>query len=149
MRRRKVTILILGAISLIAVSWLLIRPTIARSLPGATAYLSCSDGLFTYSKKFDSGSVGPFSVGQTKDAALSGLNSYGRSFIIPMELSKAEADKMYFRRQIHVTPQIRSFLKRSDHWRVSFHEQGATTVYDVDFKGGRSARIALLATLTA
>lgn len=124
-----------------------IRSLVARKLPGIPAYYSASSDIFTYAVSYTTGSVGPFTLGQTKDEAITALDHYGRDFIFPMRMSRDLLEEAYFRRVRTISPRMRILLMANDIWRVAFREQGATVVYDVQFRQGRCVGVQLVSTL--
>ena len=126
-----------------------LRPVIARTNPGLVAFVSLDDGPFTFFSSYDAGSVGPFTIGSSREISVRALNSYGKPFILPMKMSQADRSELYFRRQTAVGTKARSILTNSDSWRVAVFEQGATAVYDLRFVDDRLKEIRLTSTLVA
>jgi hypothetical protein len=135
--------------SLMVVGAYAIRGAVARKFPGVPAYYSLSPGIFTYAATYTTGSAGPFTLGQSKEEAIAALDHYGRDFILPMRMPRHLLEEAYFTRVRTISPRISPLLMTNDTWRVSFREQGATVVYEVRFRQGRSDRVQLLSTLVA
>jgi hypothetical protein len=126
-----------------------IRSLVARKLPGLPAYYSASSDIFTYAVTYTTGAVGPFTLGQSKEEAIAALDHYGRDFLLPMRMPRELLEEAYFSRVRTISPRIRTLLMVNDIWRVAFKEQGATVVYDVQFRQGRSVSVQLVSTLGA
>jgi hypothetical protein len=143
-------VILIGAISLAAFTTAYVgRGAIAREHPGIPAFYSFDGEAFTFDRRFEEGDVGPFSVGSDKQASLEALDHYGKSFILTMPMSKQDEEKLYYTRQTNVTPDARRILIAADQWKISFREQGAVTVYHVQFSAGHIRSIDLLSTLGA
>jgi hypothetical protein len=64
-----------------------------------------------------------------------------------MDMDKEALESLYFTRQTTLSPLAREILGRSEGWRVSIREQGASVNYDVNFADGRIVQVRLVSTL--
>src|SRR4051812_880797 len=72
------------------------KPWIARRLPGLVAYYSFKPHPFSFTSTYQSGRIGPWTIGESKEKALQGLVRLHRPFRLPMAMSDNKLEELYF-----------------------------------------------------
>ena len=139
-QKRWIVLIVLGLTGAAAVAS---RASVGRENACWVALYSFDDGPGTFEHTYKSGAVGPFVIGQSKDEASHALSSWPEQFILPMEMSKAEYAEYYLTENSDVSPQMRSFLNRSDRWTVAIRTEscGGSVIYEPFFVRGRMTQV--------
>ncbi len=135
----KRTYLILGILVLIftVIVIHMMSRHVGRSRADIAALFSIDDGLFGFSQEYSTGTVGPFTINQSKRSAIDALSTQRSPFILPMAAPEYRT-RFYLTENSRVSQDMRQYLRGQDEWSVAItSENGGHISYSVKFSDQR------------